>query len=360
MIALALSGGGFRAMAFHLGCLRALHGRGLLEKVSVISAVSGGSIIAGMYAYSDEPFDDFDRRVVSLLRKGLQHVVCFHLLNPMLLLGILATNLISRPIAIAARGTSPLRRWFSRSDAFELALAGVFNDASLKNVRRQKLDVIFNACELRTGTAFRFGNHGSGTWRFGEIENNDVSLAHAVARSAAYPIIFPAFDRKYTFVKNGAKQRHRVIITDGGVYDNLGISCIEPGRDSRFNLHTYKPDHIICCNAGYGQLSGKRIPFGIYSRMDATFEATFRKVQDASMHRLHMYKYGGDIKGFILPYLGQNDDALPFRPENLISREEVVDYPTDLTAMSDQQLALISGRGEQLTNLFLTHYCPEL
>jgi NTE family protein len=360
MIALALSGGGFRAMAFHLGCLRALHGRGLLEKVSVISAVSGGAIIAAMYAYSDEPFEDFDKRVVTLLRNGLQHIAVLHLFSPVLLLGILATNLISRPAAIVARGTSPLRRWFSRSDAFESALEGVFGRASLKNVKRPKIDVIFNACELRTGTAFRFGNHRSGSWRLGEIENNDVSLAHAVACSAAYPLAFPAFDRDYTFVKNGATHRHRVIITDGGVYDNLGISCIEPGRDSRFNLHTYKPDHIICCNAGYGQLSGNRIPFGMYSRMTATFEANFRKVQDASMHRLHMHKYAGDIKGFILPYLGQNDNALPFRPDDLISRDQVIDYPTDLAAMPDNQLALISERGEQLTHLLLTHYCPEL
>jgi len=40
MIALALSGGGSRAIAFHLGCLRALNERGVLQKVSVISAVS--------------------------------------------------------------------------------------------------------------------------------------------------------------------------------------------------------------------------------------------------------------------------------------------------------------------------------
>ena len=39
-IGLALSGGGSRAIAFHLGCLRALHDYGLLDDVDVISAVS--------------------------------------------------------------------------------------------------------------------------------------------------------------------------------------------------------------------------------------------------------------------------------------------------------------------------------
>jgi len=83
MIALALSGGGSRAIAFHLGCLRALNERGVLQKVSVISAVSGGSVIAGMYAYSDEDFERFDDRVVSLLRRGLHWSIVRHFLSPL-------------------------------------------------------------------------------------------------------------------------------------------------------------------------------------------------------------------------------------------------------------------------------------
>src|SRR5579864_796576 len=69
-IALALSGGGSRAMAFHLGCLRALHDRGLLEKVRVVSTVSGGSVIGACLAYWDVDFAEFDRRIVGILRKG--------------------------------------------------------------------------------------------------------------------------------------------------------------------------------------------------------------------------------------------------------------------------------------------------
>jgi NTE family protein len=36
-------------MAFHLGCLRALRSEGLLDEVSTISAVSGGSVVAALY-----------------------------------------------------------------------------------------------------------------------------------------------------------------------------------------------------------------------------------------------------------------------------------------------------------------------
>ena len=49
-IGLCLSGGGFRAALFHLGALRRLQELDVLRRVRWISAVSGGSIIAGHLA----------------------------------------------------------------------------------------------------------------------------------------------------------------------------------------------------------------------------------------------------------------------------------------------------------------------
>ena len=47
-LGLALSGGGSRATAFHLGCLRALHDLGVLNQVKILSTVSGGSVIGAL------------------------------------------------------------------------------------------------------------------------------------------------------------------------------------------------------------------------------------------------------------------------------------------------------------------------
>jgi NTE family protein len=362
-VGLALSGGGSRAIAFHLGCFRALHERGVLEKVRVISAVSAGSVIAGMYAYSSDSFEEFHQQVRELLLRGLQRTVLLHLLSPDLLLRVITTNLISRPVAILAKlikKEPPLRRWASRTDALERALQEIFRDTEVGQVTRPNLDLVLNACEMRTGTAFRFGNRRSGARRFGEIKDNHVSVAHAIACSAAYPIFLPAFDRTYTLVKEGVSRQERVIITDGGVYDNLGISCLEPGRDESFSLHSYLPEYIVCCCAGHGQFSGQKIPYGFVSRTEAAFQIIFRKVQDAALNRLHMHKQSGKIKGFVLPYLGQQDQALPLVPPDLVRREEVYGYPTDFAAMSDQDIGRLSRRGAQLTRILLTQYCPEL
>lgn len=363
MIGLALSGGGSRAIAFHLGCLRALHDRNILEKVKVISAVSGGSVIAGMYAYSNDTFDDFDRRVVEVLRRGLFKSSVYNLFGPGLLARIVATNLISRPLAIAAccfKAQPPLRRWASRTYALERSLNSILGDVVLPQVARPNLEVVFNACELRTGSAFRFGNRLSGGSRFGEIQDNDISISRAIACSAAYPMFLPAYDVKYMFVKGNVTEQHRVVLTDGGVYDNLGISCLEPGRDPKHSLHSYPAEYIIACYAGHGQFDGKKIPYGFIPRTGAAFESVFRKLQDAALNRLHMHKEAGNIKGFILPYLGQQDYKLPIQIHDLMRREKVFGYPTNFDAMEDQDIGRISRRGEQLTRFLLGYYCPEL
>src|SRR5256885_3718348 len=47
-IALCLSGGGYRAMLFHLGALWRINELGLLPHLARISSVSAGSIVAGL------------------------------------------------------------------------------------------------------------------------------------------------------------------------------------------------------------------------------------------------------------------------------------------------------------------------
>ena len=49
-----------------------------------------------------------------------------------------------------------------------------------------------------------------------------------MAASAAYPALLPALDRKYRFTKKGRiSDLTRVLLTDGGVFENLGVAVIE-------------------------------------------------------------------------------------------------------------------------------------
>lgn len=376
-IGLALSGGGSRAIAFHLGCLRALHDRGVLDRTSVMSAVSGGSVIAGMYAYSKDSFDEFDARVVNLLRRGLQGSVVRRTFFSKRLPAILVTAAVSGAAAFAAdlaRGSlgsrfkrfrglrPPWIRWVSRTSALEAALRDLlFDDKLITAPRRDDIQVIINACELRTGTAFRFGSLESSCWRFGKIAGNQVRVSEAVAASAAYPVILPAIDRIFTFEdRQGNRTSKRVLLTDGGVYDNLGTSCLEPSRSASYGYPPCDLDYIIACDAGGGQFGDEALPYGWPARMVRSFETVFRVSQNGNRSRLHQYAASGTLKGFIMPYLGQQDGSLGYQPSDFVKREQVKNYPTNFSPMKQHDIDLLALRGEQLTRMLLDRYCPEL
>ena len=386
-IGLALSGGGSRAIAFQLGCLRTLHDRGLLEQIQVISGVSGGSVIAALYAYSNNSFSEFETKVITLLRNGLLKGIVHRAIFSPLLLKSIATFAVSGVISIGAdilrfllstgfdvigkhkrgkmnwvdRIQPPLPRWTNRTKALENTLRDtLYGDLKLTEKCRRDIEIVLNACELRTGSAFRFGSRESGCWRFGRIVN-DVSVAHAVAASAAYPLLLPAIDRSFSFVgRDGKEFTDRVLLTDGGVFDNLGVTCMEPGHSSDFSYNAFHPEYIICCNAGRGLFSELTYPSWWVTRMVRSFESIFRKAQDSGYERMHHYVDSGELKGFILSYLGQQDGRLPYIPSDLIRRDEVWNYPTDFSSMSIEDIDLISTRGEQLTRILIARYTPEL
>jgi NTE family protein len=207
---------------------------------------------------------------------------------------------------------------------------------------------VINATELRTGSAFRFGTMESGSWRWGKLHRNEASVAHAVAASAAYPLFVPAFDETLTFEKDGALKNSRVVLTDGGIYDNLGLGCLWPYRLPEISLNVVPVDTIICCSAGYGFRQDPPSEF-IFARMLSVFGAVFDRAHKAAMHRLHETQRSGQIKRFIFPYLGQQDRRLPNPPADLVRGEEAYAYPTDFGAMPNEWIDGLSLHGEQLT-----------
>jgi len=386
-IGLALSGGGSRAIAFHLGCLRALKRLRLLDRVEVLSTVSGGSVI-GAYFHAQVcveggDFAAFETNMRAILARGLVRPMWRKLFSPLgikvvaafALVGIAAlvvtliktlikfVSLIT-PRALAAQFErfelrSPLHRFASRTTLLEAALDGLlFKGASLGDLPAQP-HLVINATELRTGSAFRFGTKESGSWRWGKLHENQASVAHAVAASAAYPLFLPAFDETLTFEKDGVLTTNRVILTDGGVYDNLGLGCLWPDRSPDVSLNVVPIDTIICCSAGYGLRQEPPSQF-LFARMLSVFSAVFDRAQNAAIHRLHDAQRSGQIKHFVFPYLGQLDRQLPNPPSDLVRREEAHTYPTDFNAMPSEWIDRLSLRGEQLTLCLARAYIPQL
>jgi NTE family protein len=382
-IGLALSGGGARAIAFHLGCLRALHEVGLLDRVSVLSTVSGGSIIGAAYSLHDGTFQDFECKMRALLKNGLTKTMFRSIFGPIGLKMLSAfaiystvssvifcithlAKLVSWILPSRVRSNikwreihSPIARFASRTSLLEAALNRlVYAGALIGNFRSDKPITIVNATELRTGSAFRFSARESGSWRWGRLTKNDIQVAHAVAASAAYPVFLPAFDEIFEFEKKGVISRNRVLLSDGGVYENLGLGPLWPDRNPEVSLNVTNVNVIVCCSAGYGLRQDPPSQF-LFARMNSAFSTTFDRAQNASISRLHELKATGRLRNFLFPYLGQQDNRLPTTPEGLVPREEVHAYPTDFFAMSDYWVERLSLRGYQLTTCLARAYLGE-
>ena len=221
-VALSLSGGGYRAMVFHVGALWRLNEVGLLGKLTRISSVSGGSITAGALALAwkdlkfqnsvAEQFGDF----VAQIRKMADTNVDVGAVIG----GILLPGTISDRVA----------------EAYDDVL---FKGAKLQDLPddtgRKAPRFVINATNVQTAALWRFSRPYMGDYRVGLIHNPDVKLSSAVAASSAFPpILSPATLRLTQEViategndLNRAPYTQVAVLSDGGVYDNLGLETVK-------------------------------------------------------------------------------------------------------------------------------------
>ncbi|SRR6266545_30071 len=357
-VGLAISGGGFRATAFGLGCLRALHDRGVLDHVTVVSGISGGSLAAALWAYGPARFDEFDAFTVDLLRRGLQLELAARAFTPAAVgrnLTALTRSLLPGPLGG--------RRTANRTDALRDTLAArVFGTKLVGDVTHPGLATVISATDLITTNAVRFGSQVSSCSAHGRI-TEPIPVAEAVAASAAFPILLPALERTFTFARTRdgvtTTARRPVSLTDGGVYDNLGLTVLEPARSPAYTDHVYDVDYVIACDAGAGAPNPANVRF-LPTRLHRAFTITYRKTQDAGRNRLHEAARTGQLRGFVHAYLGMPDHRLPVPVADLVPCERVRTYGTNFKAMKPDDLHAITTRGEQLTRTLVAHYCPQL
>ena len=147
-----------------------------------------------------------------------------------------------------------------------------------------------------------------------------------------------------------------MVVTDGGVFENLGLSVMEPGRDAKISAVSYNRDIIIASDAGTGQFTGEIVPMSWPNRMIQVVNSVMRKVQDATKQRLHDHAKAGRIDGFIYAGLGQIDKRIHLKSANWVDREDVIHYPADFSAMSEDDIRKLTGRGEAITRALVTQY----
>ncbi|HTL13198.1 MAG TPA: patatin-like phospholipase family protein [Bdellovibrionota bacterium] len=191
-IGLSLSGGGFRASFFHLGALRRLAQLGLLERVQVLSTVSGGSLLAAhYYLLLKESFDGEKLGPVELIdklerefRDGVSKNLRSRLFLPGLRwgLGNRMVRLLDRHLyrqvleRMKRSGGAPLVSLKIEADGVQGGIRGPLRTLdSINSQRAWKIPkLVINATSLNTGGPFRFSIVEMGDESLGMVRHDDL------------------------------------------------------------------------------------------------------------------------------------------------------------------------------------------
>jgi NTE family protein len=212
-LALAFSGGGFRATLAALGVLRFVADANLLERVRYVSSVSGGSVAHGLFA----------RYYSELEQEGFSADALDRIVIEPFIRRISGSSLVWKLVRNAWRVIGPRTRTHLLADCFDEWFYGGQELEALS----PRCRFIFNAANLTTGVRFGFERDVLGDYVLGRVPTagSKLRLADAVAASAAFPGAFaPLVLRDFDFpCANGRVPK----LLDGGAYDNMGLEAVD-------------------------------------------------------------------------------------------------------------------------------------
>jgi predicted acylesterase/phospholipase RssA len=231
-IALCCSGGGYRAAGFHLGSMSYLdrlqykNGETLLDRVKMISTVSGGTFTGVIYALHKQKRETF---------KEIYHFILTQLSKVDL-------------VKLAIQKLNPDVNWTETHKRKNLinAFSELYDEHFTEGETLEVFDtlkchleaVVFNSTEFNNAINFRFRNKGTGLIgnKFNNVEQalaSEIKLADIIAASSCFPGGFEPIMWPADFAHNKAKNINDKIATlkpaglmDGGIYDNQGIDSV--------------------------------------------------------------------------------------------------------------------------------------
>jgi NTE family protein len=331
--AVTLSGGGARAAAFGLGVLRELKetrfewdGRPttLLDEVSLISGVSGGSVLAAHYAaFGDETLERFEKEFLltdfefGLIGAALSPKTLYQLGSP----------------------------WYGRSNVLAERLDVLYRGRTFGDLRQRRSgpDLLVTATDLTTGAAFEFSHE-----QFALIcsDLDTVPLSFAVAASSAVPILLtPVTLRNHA----GQCPRPREVEEDAAAADNFRARLFQ--NNARSYLDAGDRPYLHLVDGGLADNLGVR---GLLDRMlvGGTIDQPFRDVPPGTIRRLVLVAVNSerDMAERIdrtdrVPSTAQVMDALIFGAGSRGTQETLAMMKDDIRRWADQLASMRGSAG---------------
>lgn len=422
-LGLSLSGGGYRATAFHLGTLKKLHDLGILHEVDVVSTISGGSITGACYCTSGKDFPAFYNELYkglqekNVIRKVLLSWTAMQLYLFVLLFFVPAFCFLFTPhawlfpVLIAAFFFLLLKfqfRIFPVSKRIEKIYDKFFYGGKTLGQLPERPILVIGSTNLQTARPFIFSkkNMQDSTYEFMDdpvrFKPAAFPIARAVMASSCVPFAFtPVAITEKFFTEEADARRVHPILVDGGVYDNQGIHKV-------MQQGMFACSIVITSDAGAGSTGemGFRNTFSLLMETVNVFMSRIRKSQmvrnvydnaATANKEIAYFSLGWDIEncisGFITNLAKKQitktviaahqlkeewvADAQRYRAviaEHLKTRTayNAINKPTpeekeiarsvgtNLTALPKRQVDCLIKQSEALTELQVKLYCPTL
>jgi len=251
-IALALSGGGFRASIFHLGMLRRIAEAGWLDQVDVLSTVSGGSLVGAFAAMRWQQVLDKAGTV-----GALEECVTGPFLNRIQTKNFIRDWVLRWPLLPFHK----FDRTFTRTKLAARLLDRRFYDSALCSQLPLRPRLVINATGLVSIRSWRFTRLGLGDSRVGHASwgVRSMTLGEAAGASAAFPPVFPPTRIRRSDYHFGPPiyseaplpERQIIPLTDGGVYDNMGLEVLTKNTEIPVDDVVDVSRLLVVSDAGY-------------------------------------------------------------------------------------------------------------
>lgn len=422
-LGLSLSGGGYRATAFHLGTLNKLQEMNILQQVDVISTISGGSITGAYYCLEKENYDNFRESLYNavqekdVVKKVLLSFTFLKLLLFILLFLAPAFYFLFTSFAWLFPVLFGVFIFLLLKFQFHIfpvskRIEQVYDDFFYKGKKLGDLPehpaLVVGSTNLQTCRPFTFSKNWmqDSTYQYMKppvkFKAAGFPISRAVMASSCVPFAFTPVKIDKDFFENEPEaDKVHPLLVDGGVYDNQGIHKIVQSG-------SYECSHIITSDAGGGSTGELKFSNTI-SLLISTVDVFMSRIKKSQMvqdvydnantvkKEIAYFSLAWDIEncipGFIQNLAKGNItqkviDAHQL-PEDWVKHphefeSEITEYlkaatnyngipkptpeerviartvGTNLTSLSKQQVDCLIKQAECLTELQIKLYCPSL
>ena len=362
-IGIALSGGGVRAAVFHLGVLGRMASDTLLEKVTSISTVSGGTLGTGLvYSIAGNRWPESETFLNICYPKTKEY---------------LTTTNIMRD-GIARLFTPPFFFLQKRAKLISKIIQKCWDvSGKLRDLPKEPRWHI-NATSFESGKSWRFIPQGMGDYILNYTDDRDFLLADAMAASAAYPgFIGPLTLRtkKYSWFKFSERKKEPILqnikkihLYDGGIYDNLGVEPIFKIQGE--NRYPKNCNFLIVSDASqrlglYTPKFYRNLLRLVYIALDQVRSLRSRILVTHFQENRNTGAYLniGNTANYILSEAGMPEEEINVLARNSLSQDDAITaakMKTTLRQLTEEEFDQLYRHGWEVADYTLLSRCPTL